>query len=233
MTKTSRLRFIIGLMFALLLAVTLSLYLQDSMSKVASTDAQLDSDTYTVGVGYSGIIEDQFVNVDDYIKKGDPLFTLRSPTLIEALKNKEVNAANLLYSIDDEGKIQITASADGQVREVIYKAGAFVPANSEIAVINSENSLFVSAIYKLSGPDYAKVTKETTVDIKLPDNRLISGTVRDFKLETKDDETLTTVTARLEQSDIDSINFSPGTPVETVLHLNGDTWFEKLQQRFF
>lgn len=231
MTHTSRLRFIAGLIFAFVLAVGLSLYLQDSMSKVASTDAKLDSDTYTVGVGYSGIIEDQFVNVDDYIKKGDPLFTLRSPTLIEAIKNNEVNEASLLYSIDDEGKVQITASADGQIREITYKAGAFVPANSEIAIVNSDGSLYVTAIYKLSGPDYGKITKETEVTVKLPDNRVLTGKVRDYKLETKDDETLTTVTIRLDEADVSSINFSPGTPVTTTLHLNGQTWFEKLQNR--
>jgi multidrug resistance efflux pump len=172
MTKTSRLKFIIGIIFALLLALGLTLYLQYSMSKAASIDAQLDSDTYTVGVGYSGIIEEQFVNVDDYIKKGDPLFSLRSPTLIEAIKNDEVNQSSLLYDIDAEGRIVITASVDGQIREVIYKAGAFVPANSEIAVVNTGNSLFVTAVYKLSGPDYGRISKDTEVSVKCQTTKL-------------------------------------------------------------
>lgn len=231
MTKTSRLKFILGIVLAFLSAFGLTLYLQDSMSKSASIDAQLDSDTYTVGVGYSGIIEEQFVNVDDYIKKGDPLFSLRSPTLLEAIKNDEVSQSSLLYETDAEGRITITASVDGQIREIIYKAGAFVPANSEIAVVNTGNSLFVTAVYKLSGPDYGRISKETEVSVKLPDNKVILGKVRDFKLETKENETLTTVTVRLNESDTNDISFSPGTPVQTTLYLNGQTWYEKIKSR--
>ena len=230
MSKKSRLRFIIGLVSTALFAIGLSLYLQHSMSMVSSTDAQLDSETFTVGVGYSGIIESQSVEEGDIIKQGDPLFDLRSPTLIEALKNNEVNETSLLYEVDNSGKIQITASVDGQVREIQYRAGAFVPASSEIATINSEGSLFVSAVYKLSGPDYAKIDKDTIVSITLPDNKKINGKARDVKLETVDDETLTTVKVRLLNEDSNDIQFEAGTPVNTVINLNGQTWYEKLRQ---
>lgn len=183
---------------------------------------------YTIGVDYSGIIEKQHVDNGAHIKKGDPLFEIHSPTLAEAIRNNEVAKSSLLYAVEDSGKILISAAANGQVQTVKYRQGAFVPANSEIAVINVENGLYVSATYKLSSPDYARLNNNSKLAVTLPDNKTFEGTVYDVSLATVDKEVLTTVRAHINQDDINKAVFSAGTPIETTLYLDTTTWFSRI-----
>lgn len=211
-----------------MLGLGLFVYLEHSMSKIASTDAQLQSVTFTVGVGYSGVIEEQLVDEGDYIKAGDPLFELRSPTLSDALRNNDIARSSLLYSITEDGKIVISAAANGVVQKVNYRKGAFVPANSEIAIINSENALYVSAAFKLAPPDYAKVRNGNIVTVLLPDNTRITGRAYGITLETTDEQIYTTVKVRIDQQQINSDVFSVGTPVEATLYLDTETWYRRI-----
>lgn len=199
------------------------------MSRVVSTDARLQSATFTVGVGYSGIIERQLVEEGDQIKAGDVLFELRSPTLSEALRNNEISQSSLLYDMTDDGKIKLSAAANGTVHKINYREGAFVPANSEIAVINAENALYVSAVFKLSPPDYAKVRNGNTVIVRLPDNTRVSGPAYGITLESASgqDRIYTTVKIRVDQTAINPL-FTVGTPVEATLYLDTQTWYNRI-----
>lgn len=200
------------------------------MSRIASVDARLQSDTFTVGTGYSATIEKQLVEEGDTVKRGDVLFKLRSPTLSEALRNHEVSQDSLLHQVDADGTVLIAASANGIVQSINYRQGAFVPANSEIAKINSENAMYVDGVFKLSPPDYAKLKNGNTVSVLLPDNAQVNGYVDSIKLETSDDKSrvYTIVKVRIDQSAINPI-FTVGTPVEAKLHLNTTTLYDRLQ----
>lgn len=228
MNKKTKLKFIGGILFVVALCAALFVYLDYSMSRVDSIDAQLDSDTYTVGIDYSGIIEKQYIDEGSYIKSGDPLFELRSPTLSDAIKGNEIAKSSLLYTVTDEGLVLISAAAPGQVQTLSFKEGAFVPANSQIAVINIEDKLYISATYKLSSPDYARLSKNSKVSVTFPDNKKVEGTVYDITLATANKEVLTTVRARFNNDDINTTAFSVGTPVKTVLRFDFDTWYNKL-----
>ena len=228
MKVKTRLKFILGIISVLALGGALFVYLEYSMSKIVSVEAQLQSDTFTVGVGYSGIVEEQFVDEGDYIKADDPLFELRSPTLAEAIKNDEVAKSSLLYSTTDDGKVLVSASASGRMQKINYRKGAFVPANSEIAVVNEESALYVKASFKLSPPDYAKVKNGSKVLITLPDNTKLTGTVAGIELNTTDKEVYTTIRVALSQHEINDEVFSVGTPVESTLHLDGKTWYRRI-----
>lgn len=228
MKFTTRLKFLGGIIAVILASAGLFVYLDYSMSRLPSVEAHLQSDTYTVGVDYSGIIEKQHVDNGAHIKKGDPLFEIHSPTLAEAIRNNEVAKSSLLYTVEDSGKILISAAANGQVQTVKYRQGAFVPANSEIAVINVENGLYVSAAYKLSSPDYARLNNNSKLAVTLPDNKTFEGTVYDVSLATVDKEVLTTVRAHINQDDINKAVFSAGTPIETTLYLDTTTWFSRI-----
>jgi multidrug resistance efflux pump len=228
MRPANRITFFTGILFVGLLCATLFVYLDYSMSRVVSVDAQLSSDTFTVGIDYSGIVEKQFIDEGDYIKKGDPLFEIRSSTLAEAIRNNEVAKSSLLYSATEDGRVLVSAAANGQVQTINYRQGAFVPANSDLAIVNVENGLYVSATYKLSAPDYARINKNSKVAITLPDNKTLEGTVYDISLETVDKEVMTTVRARIANTGINRIAFSIGTPVKTVLFLDTTTWYSRI-----
>lgn len=228
MNLLTRLRFLTGVIIVLLICGGLFVYLDYSMSRAESRSAQLNADTFAVGVGYSGIIEKQYISEGDQVKKGDPLFELRSPTLADAIKNDEVSKSQLLYKLTDNGNILLTAAADGKVQTIEYRAGAFVPANDQIAIVAIDRSLYVNATYKLSPPDYAQVSRTSKVDVTLPDGKKLSGTVYDISLTKKDDEVETTIRARLPQEDINNMTFGIGTPVDATLHLTSDTWYSKI-----
>jgi multidrug resistance efflux pump len=230
MKPANRMTFFTGIMFVSLLCATLFIYLDYSMSRVASVDAQLSSDTFTVGIDYSGIVEKQFIDEGDYIKKGDPLFEIRSSTLAEAIRNNEIAKSSLLYTATDDGRVLVSAAANGQIQTINYRQGAFVPANSDLAIVNVENGLYVSATYKLSAPDYARINKSSKITITLPDNKTLEGVVYDISLETIDKEVMTTVRARVTNTDVNRVAFAIGTPVETVLFLDTTTWYSRIAE---
>jgi len=229
MKFSSRLKFIAGIVGVVAICFSLFLYLDYSMSRVDSLDAQLQSDTCTVGIDYSGIIEKQYVDEGAYIETGDPLFELRSPTLSTAIRNNEVAKSSLLYTVTDDGLVLISAAAPGRVQSIGYREGAFVPANSQIAMINIQHKLYVEATYKLSSPDYARLNKSSKITVTLPDNRAVEATVYDITLATVNKEVLTTVRARFNQDLVNTATFSVGTPLVTTLHFDSNTWFNKLQ----
>lgn len=228
MKLTTRMKFLTGIIAVILICISLFVYLDYSMSRVTSIHAQLESETYTVGIDYSGIIEKQYVDDGSYVKVGDPLFVLRSPTLVDAIRNNAVAKSSLLYSVDDQGLVVVSAAANGQIQTIKYRLGAFVPANSEIAVVNIENGLYVSATYKLSSPDYARLGAQSRLSVVLPDNKTITGSVYDVSLETVNGEVLTTVRAHIGQENINKVAFSVGTPVQTTLYLDTSTWYNRI-----
>lgn len=228
MKFTTRLKFLNGIIFVILLCAALFIYLDYSMSRVQSVDAQLQSDTYTVGIDYSGIVEKQFVDEGAYIKTGDPLFEIRSSTLADAIRNNEVAKSALLYSVSENGNVLVSAAANGQVQSIDYRQGAFVPANSEIATVNVENGLYIKSTYTLSSPDYARINTKSKVSVTMPDNKKIEGMVYDISLETIDKQVVTTVKTRVDHDAINKTAFSVGTPVSSTLYLDTKTWFSRI-----
>jgi multidrug resistance efflux pump len=199
------------------------------MSKVTAESARLESSTFTVGIGYSGIIERQRVEEGDVIKAGDVLFEFRSPTLSEAVKNKELADDQLLYAMTDTGAIEITAAADGTMQEISYRAGAFVPANNEIAIVNADSALYVTATFKLTPPSYAKLKNGNRVSVLLPDNTRLDGTAYGIELDSSGEEIYTTLKVRIDQAGINRDVFSAGTPVEATLYLDTTTWYNRIR----
>jgi multidrug resistance efflux pump len=232
MKAMARLKFLIGILFVVMLCASLFVYLDYSMSRVDSLDARLSSDSYTVGLDYSSIVQKQFVEEGGYVKVNDPLFEVRSSTLAEAIRNNEVAQSSLLYKLTEKGNVLISAAANGRVQEIKYRQGSFVPANSEIAVINNENGLYVSATYKLSSPDYARINTRSKLTVILPDNTTLQGSVYNITLETVDKEVLTTVRARIDQEAVNQVAFSIGTPVRTTMLLDTNTWYDQITNVF-
>jgi multidrug resistance efflux pump len=227
MKKTTRLKFFAGIILVIALCAGLFVYLDYSMSRVKAIDGQLESDNYTVGIDYSGIITEEFVNEGAYVKVGDPLLKMRSPTLAEAIRDNEVAKTSLLYSVDAEGIVLISAAAPGRVQSIAYREGGFVPANSQIAVINNEDGLYASATFVLSSPDYTRLNTNSKVYVTLPDGKKVEGIVYDILLDKKDDEVQTTVRARFDNNAINTTTFTVGTPIDAVLELSTDTLFER------
>lgn len=212
------------------IVVALTLYLNYSMSRVSSRSAQLASDAYSVGIEYPGVIEQQFAQVGQHVSRGDKLFELRSPTLQEAISQGLVTAQDLLFDVDAKtGQITVKATRNGTIQETDYVPGSYVPANMPIVKVSPDKSLYISARYKLTAPDYARIKRDSDVYVTLPDNTQFTAKVYDISLEQKDGIVDTVVKARVDQSLLASSEFAPGTPVSTVWQLDNNTWYAGIQ----
>ena len=230
MAFASRLKFLLGIGVTICLVAGLFLYLNYSMSRVSSRTAQIDSDAYSVGIEYPGIIEQQFAQVGQHVVRGDKLFQLRSPTLQEAISEGLVTANDLLFDVDAKtGKITIKATRDGTVQDIEYVPGSYVPANMPIVKVSPDNSLYISARYKLTAPDYARIKRDSAVYVTLPDNTKLTAKVYDISLEQDDNVVETVIKARVDQSAVPTDEFAVGTPVSTVWQLDNNTWYAGIQ----
>lgn len=229
MNLRMRLRFLGGLFAVTLLSLALFIYLEHSMARVSSIDARLQADSYTIGVEYPGIIEKQFIEEGSLIKANDALYRLRSSTLSNAIKNDELVKSSLLYSIDDQGKVVVRAAAPGRVRSIDFREGAFVPANSRMATVNLQDQGFISATFHLDAPDYARLTKQSTMTATFPDDKTVPVRIYDITMQTVNEKIRTTIRARFDGSAVNDNVFSVGTPLRTTLYLTDDTWYNRIR----
>lgn len=226
----SKLKLIVGVLLVLLVAAGLFLYLDFSMSRKTAQETYLQADSFTVGVDYSGIVEKQFVDDGDVIKSGDRLFEVRSSTLEKAIEDNDVARGSLLYSTTESGTVDITSAADGKVQKVDYRAGSFVPANNTMATINNENALYAQASFLLTSPDYARLSKQSKLEVVLPDSTKIDARIYDITLDKSDDgkEVLTTIRAKIDPKKVNTEVFAVGTPLESTLYLDTETWYSRI-----
>jgi hypothetical protein len=86
------------------------------------------------------------------------------------------------------------------------------------------DSQYVDAKFLLSPRDYERIEKGANVDIVLPNNQIITGTVTTVEVATDQGKALTEVrvdSPTLAQADLENVN-QPGTPVTATVQLRDD-----------
>ena len=222
MTWRKRITLFLGLIFVLVLAAGLTMYVNHNNGQVGSQSASLAAQDYPVGTDYSGTITKQYVQVGDQVKAGQPLYELQSPTLARDLTQGLVTKASLNHTLKGNDTIVITASNAGEVDSVAYTAGAFVPANSTIATVQQAGSMYVTADFLLSAKDYARVPAKATLSIVLPNNQKVTATVGQIQVRTDNGAARTTVRAYGTGLANGTGLFAVGTPVQATLSLTNN-----------
>jgi multidrug resistance efflux pump len=229
MKMTGRIRLFLGILFVVAIVGLLTIKLNNTLSVAHSSKAELNADVSTIGTDYPGLIVKQYVEEGDTVKKDQTLFEIQSTILNEALANNSVSAASLPVSLNALNKnILLKAAADGVIRTINYKIGSYAPAGGIIANINTVESLYVIANFRLSPPDYARITKDSTVDIRLPDNSSLRAKTFSIALVRNGDNVDTLVKARIKNADVSDFRFSIGTPVTATLRLRQTAWYQPL-----
>lgn len=229
MNFTSRLKFIFGILIVVAIVGALTLYLNATMSRAESSKAELAADTTSIGTDYPGLVVTQNVEEGDRVRKDQVLFEIQSPQLKQATSTGGVSEESLPFPLNPTTKnIQLKASDDGVIENIAYKAGSYAPAGGIVATVNTVGSLHVVANFRLSPPDYARISKDSKVDLRLPDNTTLKATIFAITLERNDDNVDTVVKARIKDADINDFRFSIGTPVEATLSLQQETWYDNL-----
>jgi hypothetical protein len=229
MTFGSRFRFIFGIIFVIAIVAALAFYLTGIMSVAKSSKAELDAASISIGTDYPGLVVKQNVEEGDKVTKGQILFEIQSAPLNEALTGGTIQASSLPFTVDPKTNyIQLKASDDGVVDKISYRAGSYVPVGGIVATVYTVNSLYVTANFRLSPPDYARIDKTSKIDLRMPDNTTKQATIFSISLVRNGDNVDTVVKAHLKNADISDFRFSVGTPVEATLQLGQTPWYQGL-----
>jgi multidrug resistance efflux pump len=222
MTWTNRLRLFGGILGVLLVVAVLTLIFNQRQTKATSLTATVAADTYEVGAAYGGTVIKQYVKDGDVVAKGDKLFTINSVPLQQDLANGLDLQNSDAYNVDKKaGTLTYKATVAGQVTDLQAKLGNSLGTGSPFAQISVVDSQYVDAKFVLSPRDYARIVKGAHVDIVLPNNQIISGTVSTIEVSTDQGKALTDVrvdSKTLATADLANVN-QPGTPVTATVQL--------------
>lgn len=229
MTFWGKLRFMMGMLSVVLLVGLLVLYLNNSMSTVHTPKADLKAEATTVGVDYPGLVVKQDITEGDKVTKGQVMFTVNSPQLVADLNSRAVEATSLPFTVEPGTQnIIVKANGDGVVEKINYRVGSYAPTGSVIATIDTIDTLYISAHFHLTPPDYARVKRGNEMNITFPDNTKLTATVYNISLVNDGGVVDTVVKARIKNPDDINSRFSIGTPVEASLKLTQRTWYQGL-----
>jgi len=229
MNKRSRLSLFTGILFVVFIAAGLLLYFEAARSAIKSTKAEISAESYSVGTDYTGLISKQYVQEGDTITAGQTLFQVKSSTLLEQMKENSLEPSQLIYPLTPEGEIILKAPKAGTVGKIFYSQGSFIPANKEIATIIDEESVKVTATFKLPRRDFALLNKNTRLEVRLPNGNYLNGTVSAIRVISQDQYVETEVDAKLERFKTNQLELTSGTPVESVLYLKEQTAWKNLK----
>lgn len=227
----NRAKLITGLIIFVAVCAGFVLYLDTARSSLDSQKAELKTNSYVVGLDFSGIILKQYVNEGDMVTRGQNLFLVKSATLTENLNNKNLEQSDLLYPLDKDGNIIITSSQSGLVERLNYRQGSFFPANKELAYISDANSVYVKATYRISPRDFNNVSRDSRITVRLPDGSAVSGSVRNTKIVSQSDIIVVEMEAKL--ANINATNFRTlnGTPVSAKLTVRERTFISQIKDK--
>lgn len=224
MTWASRFKLFFGLIGVIAVVAVLTLVFNQRQAQTASVSATIDAERYPVGVDYGGTVSKRLVDDGDRVSTGDPLFVVQSPSLQADLAEGLVQLETVAYSVSTDGEITLTAAVDGTVGDVTTEQGSFVQAGQVLATIDRAGSLYVSADYVLSPRDYSRIERDASVQIVLPNQQIVTGTVESIEVATNDgaaEATARVVSDTLVDGAFNGL-VARGTPVSTSLSLRDD-----------
>ena len=224
MTWANRFRLFVGLIVVIVIVLGCTLILSQRETEVDSKSASVKATTYSVGSDYAGTVISQTVNQGDTVKTGQPLLTIQSATLAAALAAKTKVPTSTAYTVTAPGTIALLATQPGIVSKIGAHVGGFVSAGSALASIDRTGSLYVLADFHLDPYDFSRIQKGAKVDLMLPNQQMLSGTVSRITVTTvggKADASIEVRTASLVRGTHSGL-VMPGTPIVATLHLRPD-----------
>ncbi|MEJ3404059.1 HlyD family efflux transporter periplasmic adaptor subunit [Rathayibacter sp. YIM 133350] len=241
MTWINRLRLLVGLVVIVVIVAAATIILNQRESQVASASASIEALSYSVGSDYPGIVVAQSMKQGEKVTKGEPLMTIQSPTLTQALASTTITVpTSTAYTVTDDGMLSLLATETGVISKIDASVGAFVGAGQSLATVDRGEGMYVRAEYHLEPYNFARVEKGAKADIILPDHTRLAGEVTDVRVSTVDgraDADLTIGSKNLKMGAAGGLVMS-GTPVTAMLHLKDEgplaglrgAWLDFLEQ---
>lgn len=221
MTWTNRFRLFFGFIMVVVVVGALTVALSHRKGEVEASSAAIDAQTYDVGTDYSGAVLEQHVDAGDLVREGDRVATIQSNDLVRDLNDDIVVTSSEVFDVNADGTLTVNAAVTGVVTSVEVLKGAYAPAGSAVATIAAVDTLFVSAEFRLSPADFARIEQGADVEVTLPDDSKMAGVVGPVEATTEGGVAIATVDVLIDQEQFDAQEefVSPGTPVKAVMDL--------------
>jgi multidrug resistance efflux pump len=185
MTWASRIKLLVGLIGVTALVGAFTYVFDQRQSEAPSTSAEISADSYTVGTDYGGTVTRQYVRVGQKVHAGQPLFQVRSLSLLQELSRNPVSFSTATYTVHRDGTMTFKATTAGTVGTIDTKANDYVQPGEDLATISKAGSLFVDAEFVLTPREYEQLRAGQSADVVLPDRTVLHGTVRSIQVTTK------------------------------------------------
>jgi multidrug resistance efflux pump len=234
MTWRNRFRLFLGLIVVVGIVLGFTLILSQRETEVDSRSATVKAVTYSIGSDYAGTVITQNVNQGDTVKARQPLLTIQSATLAAALANRIKVPSSTAYTVSSTGTLTLVATEPGIVSKIGAHVGGFVSAGSQLATIDRTGSLYVLANFRVDPYDFSRILKGAKVDLILPNQQQLSGTVSKITVTTNGgnaDASIEVRSAQLVRGTHDGL-IVPGTPISATLHLRPDGPLGGLKESF-
>jgi multidrug resistance efflux pump len=234
MTWANRFRLLLGLVVVVAVALGATLILSQRQTQVASRTASVKAITYSVGSDYAGTVVAQNVAAGDTVKKGQSLLTIQSATLLLDQKSTAGVPKSSAYKVTGAGMLTLVATQPGVVSRIGAQVGGFVSAGSALATVDRTGSLYVVADFRLDPYDFSRIDKGAKVDLILPNQQRLTGTVSRIDVTTiggKADASVEVRSTQLKTGTHDGL-VAPGTPILANLHLRDNGPLAGLKENF-
>jgi multidrug resistance efflux pump len=232
MTWANRARLFVGLIVVVAIALGATLILSQRQAEVSSESASIKSQSYSVGSDYAGTVVTSKAKTGDTVNAGEPIMTIQSDSLAQDIQSKVVVPKSAAYRVGSAGALTLLATQTGVVDKVGAQVGSFVSAGSAVATVDRANSLFVSAQFNLDPYDFSRIEPGATVDLILPNQKRLEGTVHRIRVTTvsgKAHASIEVHSAQLRRGTSNGL-VAPGTPIQAILHLRDDGLLGGLRQ---
>ena len=225
MTWTNRFRLLGGLLGVIALVAVLTIVFNQRQTQAQSATGTISTDAYDVGAGYGGTVTKQYVKENDSVAVGEKLFTMQSPQLQSDIANDIEVKSTGAYDVNaKKGTITYKATVAGQVDSLAAKLGTTMTGGQTFAKITVTGSQYVLAQYLLTPREYERVQQGASVEVLLPNNEKISGTVSNIKVSTDRGNAATEL--RVDSPQLSDVALSTltkdGTPVVATVRLRDD-----------
>ena len=225
MTWANRLRLAVGFIAVLAIVLVATVALSVRQTEVSSSTASVKAMTYSVGSDYAGTVVDQKVKQGDTVTKGETLLTIQSAAVAAASAARGGIPVNESYTVGPGGMLTLKATEPGVIETMGTEIGGFVSAGSSLATVDRAQSLYVQAKFRLDPYDFSRVQKGARVDLVLPDQRQLTGTVSQIHVTTTSggaaSAEIRVISPQLALGKDNGLA-SPGTPVQATLRLRDD-----------
>ncbi len=230
MTWKNRLRLLLGLIGVVALVATLTIGLSHRKGEATTTTATVDAVMYDVGTDYAGAVIEQYVTRGDLVRAGDPVAMIQSNDLARDLADDIIVNSSDVFEVNGDSTLTIKSAVTGVVQEVGVQQGGYAPAGSAVATIAAIETVFVSAEFRLSPEDFARIEQDAPVEITLPNGETIAGIVETVDAATAEGDAIATVGVAISEEEFGQHDglVTPGTPVSATMKLRNDDVLARL-----